>query len=309
MLFNSIEFAIFLPVVFLLYWFATGKSLRWQNILLLIASYVFYGSWDYRFLFLLMFSTFLDYFTGIKIHEAKPGRMKTFWLWLSISINLGFLGVFKYFNFFASSFAELLGMFGIQAGFVTLNVILPVGISFYTFHGLSYVLDLYNDRIKPERNYVNYAVFVSFFPLLVAGPIERATHLLPQIIKKRVFNYSQAVDGMQQIIWGLFKKVVVADNCAPIVNKIFENPGAFSGSELLIGVVLFAFQIYCDFSGYSDIALGTARLFGITLLRNFAFPYFARDIAEFWRRWHISLTTWFRDYLYIPLGGSRGGKW
>jgi len=241
MLFNSIEFAIFLPVVFLLYWFATGKSLRWQNILLLIASYVFYGSWDYRFLFLLMFSTFLDYFTGIKIHEAKPGRMKTFWLWLSISINLGFLGVFKYFNFFASSFAELLGMFGIQAGFVTLNVILPVGISFYTFHGLSYVLDLYNDRIKPERNYVNYAVFVSFFPLLVAGPIERATHLLPQIIKKRVFNYSQAVDGMQQIIWGLFKKVVVADNCAPIVNKIFENPGAFSGSELLIGVVLLAF--------------------------------------------------------------------
>jgi len=309
MLFNSIEFAIFLPVVFLLYWFATGKSLRWQNILLLIASYVFYGSWDYRFLFLLMFSTFLDYFTGIKIHEAKPGRMKTFWLWLSISINLGFLGVFKYFNFFASSFAELLGMFGIQAGFVTLNVILPVGISFYTFHGLSYVLDLYNDRIKPERNYVNYAVFVSFFPLLVAGPIERATHLLPQIIKKRVFNYSQAVDGMQQIIWGLFKKVVVADNCAPIVNNIFENPGAFSGSELLIGVVLFAFQIYCDFSGYSGIALGTARLFGITLLRNFAFPYFARDIAEFWRRWHISLTTWFRDYLYIPLGGSRGGKW
>ncbi|MDX9907284.1 MAG: MBOAT family O-acyltransferase [Bacteroidales bacterium] len=309
MLFNSFEFALFLPVVFLLYWFATGKSLKAQNILLLVASYFFYGSWDYRFLFLLMFSTFLDYFTGIKIHEAKPGRMKTFWLWLSISINLGFLGVFKYFNFFASSFADLLGLFGIQAGFVTLNVILPVGISFYTFHGLSYVLDLYNDRIQPERNYVNYAVFVSFFPLLVAGPIERATHLLPQIIKKREFNYSQAVDGMQQIIWGLFKKVVVADNCAPIVNNIFENPGAFSGSELLIGVVLFAFQIYCDFSGYSDIALGTARLFGITLLRNFAFPYFARDIAEFWRRWHISLTTWFRDYLYIPLGGSRGGKW
>jgi alginate O-acetyltransferase complex protein AlgI len=309
MLFNSIEFAIFLPVVFLLYWFATGKSLRLQNILLLVASYFFYGSWDYRFLFLLIFSTFLDYYTGIKIHEAGSRKRKKFWLWLSIGINLGFLGLFKYFNFFADSFADGLNLLGFHADFWTLKVILPIGISFYTFHGLSYVLDLYNDRIKPERDYINYAVFVSFFPLLVAGPIERATHLLPQIIKKREFNYANAVDGMQQMIWGVFKKVVIADNCAPIVNEIFNNPSAHSGSELLIGVVLFAFQIYCDFSGYSDIAIGTARLFGITLLRNFAYPYFARDIAEFWRRWHISLTTWFRDYLYIPLGGSRGGKW
>ncbi|MCU0370224.1 MAG: MBOAT family protein [Bacteroidales bacterium] len=309
MLFNSIDFAIFLPVVFLLYWFAAGKSLRLQNILLLVASYFFYGSWDYRFMFLLIFSTILDYFTGIKIHEAKPGRKKTLWLWLSISINLGFLGVFKYFNFFASSFAEALSLFGIHADFVTLNVILPVGISFYTFHGLSYVLDLYNDRIRPERNFVNYAVFVSFFPLLVAGPIERATHLLPQIIRKREFTYHKANDGLRQILWGLFKKMVIADNCAAYANEIFNHSGDYSGSTLAVGALFFAFQIYCDFSGYSDIALGTARLFGIDLLRNFAFPYFARDIAEFWRRWHISLTTWFRDYLYIPLGGSRGGKW
>ena len=309
MLFNSIEFALFLPVVFLLYWFATGKSLKAQNILLLFASYFFYGTWDYRFLFLLMFSTFLDYFTGIKIHEAGSRKRKRIWLWLSITVNLGFLGVFKYYNFFAESFAEALALLGFHADLVTLKVILPVGISFYTFHGLSYVLDLYNDRIRPEPNFINYAVFVSFFPLLVAGPIERATHLLPQIIKKREFNYAFAVDGMQQMIWGLFKKVVIADNCAPIVNEIFGNPAGHTGSELLVGVVLFAFQIYCDFSGYSDIAIGTAKLFGITLLRNFAYPYFARDIAEFWRRWHISLTTWFRDYLYIPLGGSRGGRW
>ncbi|MCU0370226.1 MAG: MBOAT family protein [Bacteroidales bacterium] len=309
MLFNSIDFAIFLPVVFLLYWFATRGSLRIQNILLLVASYFFYASWDYRFLFLLIFSTFLDYFTGIKIYEAGTRKRKKAWMWLSICINLGFLGVFKYFNFFAGSFADGLRLLGFHADFWTLQVILPVGISFYTFHGLSYVLDLYNDRISPERDYINYAVFVSFFPLLVAGPIERATHLLPQIIKKREFDYSAAVDGMQQILWGLFKKVVVADNCAPIVAQVFNNPSDHSGSELLVGVILFAFQIYGDFSGYSDIAIGTARLFGITLLRNFAFPYFARDIAEFWRRWHISLTTWFRDYLYIPIGGSRGGKW
>ena len=309
MLFNSIDFAIFLPVVFLLYWFATKENYKIQNILLLVASYFFYASWDYRFLFLLIFSTFLDYFTGIKIYEAKTRKVKRIWMWLSISINLGFLGLFKYFNFFADSFADGLRLLGFHADFWTLQVILPVGISFYTFHGLSYVLDLYNNRIKPERNFIDYSVFVSFFPLLVAGPIERATHLLPQIIKKREFNYSNAVDGMHQILWGLFKKVVVADNCAPIVAQIFNNPADHSGSELLLGVILFAFQIYGDFSGYSDIAIGTARLFGITLLRNFAYPYFARDIAEFWRRWHISLTTWFRDYLYIPIGGSRGGKW
>lgn len=307
MLFNSINFAIFLPIVYFLYWFGTKKDLRAQNILLLISSYFFYACWDWRFLFLLVFSTLLDYYTGIKIFESKNQRKKLFWLWLSICINLGFLGVFKYYNFFAESFAEGLSLLGLKVNLGSLQVILPVGISFYTFHGLSYVLDLYNNKIRPERNFINYSVFVSFFPLLVAGPIERATHLLPQIIKKREFNYAQSVDGLRQILWGLFKKVVIADNCAEYANIIFNNSSDYSGSTLVFGALFFTFQIYCDFSGYSDIALGTARLFGISLLRNFAFPYFSRDIAEFWRRWHISLSSWFKDYLYIPLGGSKGG--
>jgi len=309
MLFNSISFAIFLPIVFLLYWFATKGNLRMQNILLLLSSYYFYACWDWRFLFLLIFSTLLDYLTGIKIHEATNKKNKLLWLWLSISVNLGFLGVFKYYNFFASSFVEGLSLLGLKVNMGTIQVILPVGISFYTFHGLSYVIDIYNNRIKPEKNFIDYSVFVSFFPLLVAGPIERATHLLPQILKKREFDYNKAVDGLRQILWGLFKKIVIADNCAEFANAIFNNSAAYSGSTLVLGAVFFAFQIYCDFSGYSDIALGTARLFGIDLLRNFAFPYFARDIAEFWRRWHISLSSWFRDYLYIPLGGSKGGIW
>lgn len=309
MIFNSINFAIFLPIVFLLYWFATNRNLRLQNNLLLVSSYFFYACWDWRFLFLLVFSTLLDYFTGIKIHEANNKKQKLFWLWLSIGVNLGFLGVFKYYNFFAASFANGLSLLGVNANLGSLNVILPVGISFYTFHGLSYVIDLYNDRIKPERNFIDYSVFVSFFPLLVAGPIERATHLLPQILKKREFDATKAADGLRQILWGLFKKMVIADNCAEYANTIFNNSTDYSGATLALGSLFFAFQIYCDFSGYSDIALGTARLFGIDLLRNFAFPYFSRDIAEFWRRWHISLSSWFRDYLYIPLGGSKGGIW
>lgn len=234
---------------------------------------------------------------------------KKSWLWVSIIINLGFLGVFKYYDFFAESFAEGLSHLGIKTNFWSINVILPVGISFYTFHGLSYVLDLYKNKIKPERNFIDYSVFVSFFPLLVAGPIERATHLLPQILKKRDFDYSKAVDGLRQILWGLFKKIVIADNCAEYANTIFNHSADYSGVTLVAGALFFTFQIYCDFSGYSDIAIGTARLFGIDLLRNFAFPYFSRDIAEFWRRWHISLSSWFRDYLYIPLGGSKGGIW
>jgi alginate O-acetyltransferase complex protein AlgI len=309
MLFNSIDFAIFLPIVFILYWFATNKSLRLQNALLLIASYYFYACWDWRFLFLLMFSTLLDYYTGLKMSEAETQKNKKFWFWLSITVNLGFLGVFKYYNFFADSFAEALSHLGIHLDPWTLNVILPVGISFYTFHGLSYVIDIYKDRIKAEKNFVDYAVFVSFFPLLVAGPIERATHLLPQIKERRTFDYTRAADGMRQILWGLFKKIVIADRCAEYANDIFNNSGDYGGSTLVLGAILFTFQIYCDFSGYSDVALGTARLFGIELLRNFAFPYFSRDIAEFWRRWHISLSAWFRDYLYIPLGGSKGGTW
>lgn len=309
MFFNSISFAIFLPIVFLLYWFGARGNLRLQNILLLVSSYFFYACWDYRFLFLLIFSTLLDYFSGIKMHEAKNENIKKNWFWFSVIVNLGFLGVFKYYNFFSDSLANGLSLLGVKANFWTLQVILPVGISFYTFHGLSYVIDIYKNRIKPEKNFIDYSVFVSFFPLLVAGPIERATHLLPQILKKREFDYSKAIDGLRQILWGLFKKVVIADNCAEFANTIFNSPDSYSGSTLVLGALFFTFQIYCDFSGYSDIAIGTARLFGIDLLRNFAFPYFSRDIAEFWRRWHISLSSWFKDYLYIPLGGSKTGTW
>ncbi len=309
MLFTSLSFALFLPIVFILYWFGTRGNLRLQNILLLVASYYFYACWDFRFLFLLMFSTLLDYFTGIKMHEAKQLSWKKFWFWLSISVNLGFLGVFKYYNFFATSFAEGVSMLGFKADVGMLQVILPVGISFYTFHGLSYVIDIYKERIQPERNFIDYSVFVSFFPLLVAGPIERATHLLPQILQKREFSYTQAVDGLRQILWGLFKKVVIADNCAWYANTIFNDADHYGGSTLVMGAFFFTLLIYGDFSGYSDIAQGTARLFGFELLRNFSYPYFSRDIAEFWRRWHISLSSWFRDYLYIPLGGSKGGTW
>ena len=309
MLFNSISFALFLPVVFILYWFVTAKSLKWQNILLLVSSYFFYACWDYRFLFLLIFSTILDFYTGIKISESNNNTSKKFWFWTSISINLGFLGVLKYYNFFAISFSDAITTLGFKCDVTTLNVILPIGISFYTFHGLSYVIDIYKEKIKPTKNFIDYSVFVSFFPLLVAGPIERATHLLPQIQSKRNFDYTKAVDGLRQILWGLFKKVVIADNCAEYADLIFNNSSNYSGSTLVLGAVFFAFQIYGDFSGYSDIALGTARLFGIDLLKNFSFPYFSRDIAEFWRRWHISLSSWFKDYLYIPLGGSKGGTW
>ena len=309
MFFNSAAFAVFLPIVFFIYWFVTNKNLNLQNILLLVSSYFFYSCWDWRFLFLLIFSTLLDFFTGIKISETDDKRKRLFWFWLSISINLGFLGIFKYYNFFATSFANAVAHVGLQVNPWTLKVILPVGISFYTFHGLSYVIDIYKKRIQPERNFIEYSVFVSFFPLLVAGPIERATHLLPQIKKPRTFQYDKAVDGLKQILWGLFKKVVIADNCAEYVNTIFNHADIYPGSTHVLAAVFFAFQIYCDFSGYSDIALGVARLFGIELLRNFAFPYFSRDIAEFWRRWHISLSTWFRDYLYVPLGGSKVGTW
>jgi len=307
MLFNSLSFLLFLPIVFTLYWWVNKKGLQLQNFLLLVASYFFYACWDWRFLFLLLFSTALDYFTGIQMAEAKNEGNKKFWFWLSIIVNLGFLGFFKYYNFFADSFAELISGLGFQANFWTLQVILPVGISFYTFHGLSYVIDIYKGRIEPERNVITYSLFVAYFPLLVAGPIERATHLLPQIKNRRFFDYTKAVDGVHQIIWGLFKKVVIADNCALYANDIFDHYESMNSLSLFLGAIYFAFQIYGDFSGYSDIALGTSKLFGIDLLRNFNYPYFSRDIAEFWRRWHISLSSWFRDYLYIPLGGSQGG--
>lgn len=309
MLFNSLGFAVFLPIIFILYWFLLKKDYRWQNVMLLLASFFFYACWDWRFLFLLLFSILLDFFSAKQIERSAKESHAKFWLVISIGINLGFLGFFKYYNFFIESFVDLLQGFGFKANVWLLTVILPVGISFYTFHGLSYIIDVYKKRIKAEHNFVDYALFVSYFPLLVAGPIERATHLLPQIKKKRVFNYENAVDGLRQMLWGFFKKMVIADNCAPIVNEIFANYQTESASNLVLGAVLFAVQIYGDFSGYSDIALGVSRMFGIELLKNFSFPYFSRDIAEFWRRWHISLSSWFRDYLYIPLGGSKGGLW
>ena len=309
MLFNSLDFVLFLPIVYLLYWKLSSSRLALQNLLLLVASYFFYACWDYRFLFLLIFSTLLDYFTGIKIASSDSNLQRKKWLWVSIGINAGFLGFFKYYNFFAASFADFLSGFGLKVEMSTLNIVLPVGISFYTFHGLSYVIDIYRKKIKPEINFIDYSLFVSFFPLLVAGPIERATHLLPQLKKPRNFDYARSVDGLRQMAWGFFKKVVVADSCSVYANQIFDHPNLFGGSTLLAGALFFTFQIYCDFSGYSDIALGTARLFGIELLRNFNYPYFSRDIAEFWRRWHISLSSWFRDYVYIPLGGSKGNTW
>lgn len=307
MFFNSLAFAVFLPIVFLLYWFVFGKTKSMQNAFLVVVSYYFYSCWDWRFLFLLIFSTLLCYFTGIQI-EKNTQKARKFWFWLSIILNLGFLGIFKYYNFFASSLSEALNNIGLQSSPLLLDVILPVGISFYTFHGLSYVIDIYYKRIQSEKNVVDYALFVSYFPLLVAGPIERATHLLPEIKVKRTFNFEKAKEGVYQIIWGLVKKVVIADTCATYANAVFDNYSSMNSLSLILGAVYFAFQIYGDFSGYSDMALGMSKLFGLDLLRNFNYPYFSRDIAEFWRRWHISLSSWFRDYLYIPLGGSRGSK-
>ena len=307
MLFNKIEFALFFLTTYLLYWFVFSKNLKQQNLFLLIASFLFFACFDWHFLFLLLFSITLDFIVAHKIYTSVTNKKN--WLWFSIATNLCFLGVFKYYNFFIENFSEVFTMLGINHSSWTLKILLPVGISFYTFHGLSYVIDVYKNKIKPVENFIDYSLFVSFFPLLVAGPIERATHLLPQIQKTRNFDYNKSVDGLRQILWGLVKKIVIADNCAYYVNLIFENPDQYSGSTLVIGAILFSFQIYGDFSGYSDIALGTARLLGIELLQNFSFPYFSRDIAEFWRRWHISLSSWFRDYVYIPLGGSQGSKW
>lgn len=309
MLFNSIDFAIFLPIVFILYWFVTNKSLKLQNLLIVVASYVFYGWWDWRFLSLIVFSTIVDYTVGRQLRNEENQLKRKILLWTSILVNLGFLGFFKYYNFFLDNFVTAFSFFGQEIQANSLNIILPVGISFYTFQTLSYTIDVYKRKLEPTNDFIAFSAFVSFFPQLVAGPIERATHLLPQFYKKRTFDYSKSVDGMRQILWGLFKKVVIADNCAEYANQIFNNSAEMNGSSLVLGALFFTFQIYGDFSGYSDIAIGTSRLFGFDLMRNFNFPYFSRDIAEFWRRWHISLSTWFRDYLYIPLGGSRGGTW
>ncbi len=309
MLFNSLDFAIFLPIVFFFYWFVFKNNRKGQNVLLLLASYVFYGWWDWRFLGLILFSTIVDYLVGLGLSSEKRAPQRKLILLISILVNLGFLGYFKYYNFFLENFVQAFSFFGQEFSISSLKIVLPVGISFYTFQTLSYSIDVYREKLESTRDLLVYSAYVSFFPQLVAGPIERATRLLPQFAIDRVFKYDKAVDGLRQILWGLFKKIVIADSCAIYVNLIFDGAENYSGSTLLYGAVLFAFQIYGDFSGYSDIAIGVARLFGFDLMRNFSFPYFSRDIAEFWRRWHISLTTWFRDYLYIPLGGSRGGIW
>lgn len=300
---------MYLPIVFLLYWFVF-KPLRWQNVFMVAASYLFYGWWDWRFLLLIAFTTFCSFFSGVLLEKYEGRRTVQKWISASnIILNLLILCYFKYFNFFGENFAALLRSIGIRADWVTLDILLPVGISFYTFQALSYTIDVYRHKMKPTHDVVAFFAFISFFPQLVAGPIERATNLLPQFLAQRTFCYGKAADGMRQMLWGLFKKMVVADNCAKAVDLIFNDYQSLDGFNLFLGAVFFTFQIYGDFSGYSDIAIGTARLFGIDLMRNFNFPYFSRDIAEFWRRWHISLTTWFRDYIYIPLGGSREGRW
>ncbi len=334
MLFNSFEFLLFLPIVFLLYWFVFGsyapKWLRWlsnlkmQNFFIVVVSYVFYGWWDWWFLLLIALTSFCSWGSGVLLAPQPPkggvshanegdeamrsSLQRKIILWANIILNLGILGFFKYFNFFVQSFVDAFAGLGITLHATTLHIILPVGISFYTFQALSYSIDVYKGKIEATRDIVAFFAFVSFFPQLVAGPIERATNLLPQFQKPRTFDYDKAVDGCRQMLWGFFKKIVIADNCAVYVNQVFENYQDQTGSTLLLAAIFFTFQIYGDFSGYSDIAIGCARLFGINLMRNFNFPYFSRDIAEFWRRWHISLTTWFRDYIYIPLGGSRTTK-
>lgn len=308
MLFNSPEFALFFPTVFGLYWLLSPDRVRYQNLLIILASYVFYGWWDLRFLGLIAFSTLLDFFVGIGLSKTDNQGQRKSLLYLSILTNIGLLGVFKYYNFFADNLVAVLSSIGLKPNIRSLNIILPVGISFYTFQTLSYTIDVYRNKLVPTRDITAFAAFVSFFPQLVAGPIERATSLLPQFYKKRNFSYLRSKDALFQILWGFFKKLVIADNCAIYVNHIFDHSNELSGTSLFVGAVLFAFQIYGDFSGYSDMAIGFSRWLGFDLTRNFAFPYFSRDVAEFWRRWHISLSTWFRDYVYIPLGGSHGGR-
>ncbi len=307
MIFNSIDFVIFLPIVFLLYWFVFNRTIRLQNAFVVLASYIFYGWWDWKFLILIAFTSFFSWGSGLLIgkYNGHKKKQRTINI-LNIVVNILILCLFKYYNFFISSFADAF-MDGDSSGLL-LNIVLPVGISFYTFQALSYSIDVYRGKVVPTKDVVRFFAFVSFFPQLVAGPIERASNLLPQFAQKRVFDYAGAVEGCRQVLWGMFKKVVIADSCASIVDGIFENYDSLPASVLLLGAFLFSFQIYGDFSGYSDIAIGVAKLFGIKLMQNFNVPYFSRDIAEFWRRWHISLTTWFRDYVYIPLGGSRVSK-
>lgn len=305
MLFNSLTYAFYLPIVFAIYWLIR-KNLKWQNIFLLLASYVFYVYWDYRFLLLLIGMSLIAYLCGYAIGKSDEVRVKNnIWMIANVVIDVGVLAIFKYFNFFVGSFADL---FGLQNSIHSLKIVLPLGISFFTFQAIAYVVDVYKRRIEPT-NLVDCLLYIGFFPKLLAGPIERPTNLIPQIQKPRVFEYDLAVDGCRQILWGLFKKVVIADNCALYVNQVYGDYVNQSGSTLLLAAIIYTIQIYGDFSGYSDMAIGSAKLLGFRFRDNFLFPYFSRNMNEFWRRWHISLNTWFVDYVYIPLGGSRNGKW
>ncbi len=308
MLFNSLDFAVFFPVVFILYWLVSKKLLL-RNILILVASYTFYGWWDWRFLILIVISSLVDFYVGGRLYKTEEKNKRKHLLLLSLLVNLGFLVYFKYTNFFIESFVDTFRFFGRKLEISTLNIILPVGISFYTFQTLSYTIDIYRKQLKPTKDWLAFFTFVSFFPQLVAGPIERAQHLLPQFFKVYKFNYKLVKSGLLLIAFGLFKKMVIADRAALYVNEVYNNPGGYEGIETIIATILFAFQIYCDFSGYSDIAIGSARTLGFDLMKNFDSPYFSKSITEFWRRWHISLSTWFRDYVYIPLGGSRKGQY
>ena len=305
MLFNTVDFAVFLPIVLLLYWSVFKNSLRLQNIFIVLVSYFFYACWDWRFLGLIFLSSLVDYTIGLQFNKPLSQKYKKYLLGFSVLFNLGLLFTFKYFNFFIDTFTSVFSFFGTQMQPTSISIILPVGISFYTFQTLSYTIDLYKEKITPTKNIVAFFAFVSFFPQLVAGPIERASRLLPQFAKKRKFEYSKQVDGLRLILGGLFKKMVIADNCALLANQIFDSYPTQSGSTLFAGAVFFAFQIYGDFSGYSDIAIGSSRLLGFDLMKNFNFPYLSQNMSEFWKRWHISLSSWFRDYVYIPLGGSR----
>jgi len=308
MFFNSLDFAIFFPIVFVLYWIFS-KNLRQRNFFILVASYFFYGFWNWKFLALIIISSFVDYFVGKHLFKEESEKKRKLLLYFSLLVNLGFLVYFKYFNFFIESFVDAFSLFGKKLEIETLNIILPVGISFYTFQTLSYTVDIYKKKFKPTNDIIAFFAFVAFFPQLVAGPIERASHLLPQFFKKYTFNYAQVKSGLLLMLWGLFKKMVIADRLAAVVNETYNNVGDYYGIEFFIATIFFAFQIYCDFSGYSDIAIGISRTMGFDLMKNFERPYFSKSITEFWRRWHISLSTWFRDYVYIPLGGSRNGKY
>jgi alginate O-acetyltransferase complex protein AlgI len=300
-LFSSFEYAVFLPIVFFLYWFVVNKNLRRQNLLLLLASYIFYGWWDYRFLILLISITVFNYVTGLSIDLNKSLGKRKLLLILGLVINIGVLCLFKYFNFFIDSFSDFISLFGYTIPKSSMRIILPLGISFYTFLSLSYIIDIYKKNLRANSNIIEVLLSLSFFPIILAGPIQRPSSLLPQISRARSFNYDKAIDGLRQILWGLFVKIAVADNLAPEVDKIFQSYSDFNGSTLFLGIILYTLQIYADFSGYSNIAIGTAKLFGFDLMQNFAYPYFSRDITEFWKRWHISLTSWFRDYVFLPI--------